>query len=74
MNYFIKIHPDDNVAVALQDVPAGTPADLEGCSVTSLEAIPAGHKMALTDIPEEMNIIKYGFPIGRAKVPVRAGE
>ena len=73
MNCFIKIHPDDNVAVALQNVPAGTPADLEGCFVTALEAIPAGHKMALADIPEGMNIIKYGFPIGHAMSDIQAG-
>ncbi|MBQ6510278.1 MAG: altronate dehydratase [Flexilinea sp.] len=74
MNNFIKIHPDDNVAVALRNVPAGTPAGIEGYAVTALEAIPAGHKMALTDIPEGVNIIKYGFPIGHAKTGIRAGE
>ena len=73
MNCFIKIHPDDNVAVALQNVPAGTPAGLEGCAVTARDDIPAGHKMALTDIPEGVNIIKYGFPIGHAKSDIKAG-
>ena len=67
MKNFIKIHQNDNVAVALQEVPAGTPAGIEGCDVVSLEEIPAGHKMALTDIPEGVNIIKYGFPIGHAQ-------
>ena len=74
MKNFIKIHQNDNVAVALQDVPAGTPAGLEGYAVAALEEIPAGHKMALTDIPEGVNIIKYGFPIGHAKTDIKAGE
>ena len=67
MKSFIKIHEDDNVAVALQTVPAGTAVDPDRCSVSALEEIPAGHKIALTDIPEGVNIIKYGFPIGHAK-------
>ena len=52
MKSFIKIHEDDNVAVALQTVPAGTAVDPDRCSVSALEEIPAGHKIALTDIPE----------------------
>ena len=74
MKQFLKIHDSDNVAVALQNVPAGTQVDLEGFSVVSTEEIPAGHKIALTDIPEGVNIIKYGFPIGHAKVDIKAGE
>ena len=74
MNNFIKIHPDDNVAVALRNVPAGTPSGIEGYDVTAFEEIPAGHKMALTDIPEGVNVVKYGFPIGHAKAEIKAGE
>ena len=74
MKQFLKIHDSDNVAVALQNVPAGTQVDLEGFSVVSTEEIPAGHKIALADIPEGVNIIKYGFPIGHAKVNIKAGE
>ena len=74
MKKFIKIHENDNVAVALQEVPAGTVVDLEGFSVTALEEIPAGHKVALTDISEGVNIVKYGFPIGHAKTDIKAGE
>ena len=74
MKKFIKIHENDNVAVALQEVSAGTAVDLEGFSVTALEEIPAGHKIALTDIPEGENIVKYGFPIGHAKADIKAGE
>ena len=45
---FIKITPNDNVAVALVDLKAGT----EACGVTLLEDIPAGHKFALKQIAE----------------------
>lgn len=33
-----------------------------------------GHKIALVDIAEGENIIKYGFPIGHATRSIRAGE
>ncbi|MBR6089087.1 MAG: altronate dehydratase [Anaerolineaceae bacterium] len=74
MKKFLKIHESDNVAVALQPVPAGTPVDIDGFDVVSNGDIPAGHKIALVDIPEGVNIIKYGFPIGHAKTDIRAGD
>ena len=33
-----------------------------------------GHKTALCDIAQGENVIKYGFPIGRATAMIRAGE
>ncbi len=74
MNNFMQIHSGDNVAVALQTVPAGVRTELGGFSFETLEEIPAGHKAALTAIAAGENIIKYGFPIGHAKTDIRAGE
>ena len=59
MSEFIKIHPADNVAVAIRDVETG---------------IPAGHKVALKDMAVGENVIKYGFPIGSLLSPVKKGE
>ncbi len=53
-----KINPKDNVAIVL---------DKE-------EAIPYGHKMALENIKKGDYVIKYGYPIGRAKCDIQAGE
>ncbi len=58
----IKIHPEDNVAVALGDVVSGE------------KTIQYGHKRALTDIPEGGKIIKYGFPIGSATQNIAEGD
>ncbi|MGC4013817.1 MAG: altronate dehydratase family protein [Luteolibacter sp.] len=68
MKRLIKIHPDDNVAVAPELIPAGS---VEGALV--LEEIPAGHKAALQDLAPGDRVIKYGFPIGVVTSPVRAG-
>lgn len=39
-----------------------------------LEGDLRGHKIALRDIKESENIIKYGYPIGRATTDIKAGE
>ena len=74
MPAFLRIHPADNVAVALEPLEAGAVLALPEGSVTALEPIPAGHKIALKDLAEGDNIIKYGFPIGHATRPVPRGS
>lgn len=58
---FIKINPADNVAVAVQDVE------------TASGFVPAGHKVALQDLAEGEDVIKYGFPIGHLLTSVPEG-
>lgn len=70
---FIRINPADNVAVAIHDVEAGGCFGIDGVQVTALERIPAGHKMALCDIAEGEDVIKYGFPIGHVLKAVPQG-
>ena len=73
MQDFIKIHKDDNVAVALKPLAAGTVCDVAGAQITLKEDIPQGHKFALTDIAEGADVIKYGFRIGITKEAVVKG-
>lgn len=74
MDRYIQIHPKDNVAVALADLPAGEVLHLSGRDVTLREAIPVGHKIALTDLNEQDQVIKYGYPIGHVIRRVQSGE
>ncbi len=67
---FIHIHSNDNVAVALHPIPAGTVFN----GVTALCDIPQGHKMALKPLAENDQIVKYGFSIGHATAPAAPGE
>lgn len=73
MKDFLKINPADNVAVAINPLPAGTALCVDGDEITLVADIPAGHKFALRDIAEGENIIKYGFPIGHARHAVARG-
>lgn len=69
MTDFIRIHPGDNVAVALKPIPAGTVF----LGVAAGQDIPQGHKMALTALAPGEQIVKYGFPIGHARQEIPAG-
>ncbi len=67
---FIHIHPNDNVAVALHPIPAGTVFQ----GITAREDIPQGHKMALKPLSENDQVVKYGFSIGHAIADVTPGS
>ncbi len=69
----LKIHPADNVAVALNPLVGGTQVEVDGLSLLIREDIPAGHKIALCPISQGENIIKYGYPIGHASSDISAG-
>ncbi len=74
MKSFIRIHPQDSVAVALSPLKEGTEIRLEdGTEVTLIEDIPQGHKFALKDIAAGASIIKYGNSIGVATADIPAG-
>ena len=73
MAEFIKINVADNVAVAIHDVEAGTGFMTDNGNVVARVRIPAGHKMALKDMAEGENVVKYGFPIGHLLSPVAEG-
>ena len=52
----IKINPKDNVVVALHPIAKGTAVPVDGASVTAVEDIPQGHKMAIA--PQAMKTDK----------------
>ena len=67
----IRLHPDDNVAVALIDIP---PAATLGISkIKTHDLIAAGHKVALREIRQEDPILKYGQVIGFASQTIQPG-
>ena len=70
MNKTIIINENDNVAVALTNLNKGETYN----DVTLLENITQGHKFALEDIKKGENIVKYGYPIGRATSDIKKGE
>jgi altronate hydrolase len=69
----VRVHPSDDVAVA---VDALEPGDVIGAGdqpVTVREAIPAGHKIALHPLREGDVVHKYGWAIGKTTADVEPG-
>ena len=74
MQTFIRIHPKDSVAVALQPLSNGTVIRLDDLQFTLKEDIPQGHKFALLPISAGEAVIKYGAPIGTAITGIAQGS
>lgn len=70
----ILINDADSVGVALESLKANTTVSLGKHVVTLTEDIERGHKFALFDIKKDAPILKYGYPIGRAKEDIKAGS
>ena len=71
---YIRINPNDNVVVALDNLKKGELISIDNLQLTLAEDIPTGHKLALKDINKDENIIKYGYPIGHALTDINIGE
>ncbi len=74
MKSFIKIHPRDNVIVALKELKKGVIIELDKKNIEIIDNIGRGHKIAIENIKEGQSIIKYGYPIGRAAQTIKIGE
>ncbi|HMB63038.1 MAG TPA: altronate dehydratase family protein [Eudoraea sp.] len=71
---FLKLHAQDNVLVALQDLPAGTPVHNGKDTFPLTTAVPAKHKFVVGDMALGDEIIMYGTLVGKATVPIAKGE
>ena len=71
---YIRIHPADKVAVALCPLEAGTVVSIDDKEITLTEDIPQGHKFVLDDLDADEPVIKYGYPIGITRDPVKKGS
>ena len=65
----IQLHPKDNVAIATESLTKDTPID----TITTIDPIPKGHKIAIDDILEGEVIYKYAQIIGYAATDIKKG-
>jgi len=71
---FLKIHPDDNVLVALKDLKGGTAISFEGNEIIVTQDIPSKHKFFIDDLIAGNEVIMYGTLVGRVQRNVSKGE
>lgn len=61
----LKIHPEDNVLVALSDLERGEWVEFEGVNYEIQELIPAKHKFFMNDMLVGEEIKMYGVTVGK---------
>ena len=73
-NSVIRVHPDDNVIVALQDLTKGAEVVCNNEYYTIVEDIPAKHKFFAKDMNEGEEVIMYGVLVGKAQYFLAKGS
>ena len=67
----LQLHPDDDVVIALADLPAGT--SCPGLDLPLPQPVPRGHKIARHPIAEGAPVLRYGQVIGVATAAIAPG-
>ncbi|SIN65544.1 UxaA family hydrolase [Algoriphagus halophilus] len=75
MNHrIVRIHPKDNVLVALQDLEAGELYSIEGVEGILQAPVSAKHKFSMEDLHQGDLIYMYGGIVGKAVVDIPSGH
>ncbi len=69
----LRIHPQDNVLVALQDLPSGWSWEEGGVSVKLLEPVAAKHKFLTEDLRAGEEVFMYGVLVGKVQYDLPKG-
>jgi altronate hydrolase len=69
----VHLRPDDNIAVAARNLPAGAEVQFDGRTVALPQRIGLGHKVAIRPIRKGEAVYKYGQIIGFASQDIAAG-
>ena len=69
----LKVHPEDNVIVALRDLKKGEVVQLNGHSFTVSEDVAAKHKFTERDFSAGESIFMYGVLVGKVQYDIPAG-
>src|ERR1700751_81879 len=70
---YIRVHPNDNVAIVVNDGGLGEGAQFPDVLVLR-ERVPQGHKVAVADLAEGDEVARYNVVIGYAVKPLPKGS
>src|SRR5260221_14064915 len=70
---YLKIHPDDNVLVALANLKKGAIAEDGEETITLQQDIPAKHKFFIHEMKTGDEIFMYGVLVGKAQEAIPKG-
>src|SRR6266487_1613596 len=71
---YLKIHPDDNVLVALRDLPLGTSISLQNGDLRLQQDVKAKHKFFINNMSARDDVIMYGALVGKVQFDIPKGE
>lgn len=74
MGSAVRLAGNDNVGVVTSAVRPGLSLRIADGDLIAKDAIPFGHKIALSSIAKGERVMKFGVSIGRAKVTIEVGE
>ncbi len=66
--------PDDNVAIAIRRLDAGTRIEIDGDVRTLASCVLEGHRLAVRPIAPGEALLSWGLPFGHALVPIAPGD
>ena len=69
----LKVHPKDNVIVALRDLEQGEKIEFEGSQYVMQERVQAKHKFYTEDLAKSSEVIMYGVLVGKVQYDVKKG-
>ena len=69
----LKVHPKDNVIVALRDLEKGEMIVFEGSQYEMQERVQAKHKFYTEDLAKGGEVIMYGVLVGKVQFDVKKG-
>lgn len=70
----LKVHPKDNVLVALTDLKKGDVIEYDGSSYILQDDVKAKHKFFTEDLKQGDKIIMYGVLVGKAQYDIAKGS
>jgi altronate hydrolase len=73
-NKVLKVHPNDNVLVALTDLFAGEEIVFEGVTYYLRDNVAAKHKFVTQNLAEGDQIFMYGVLVGKAQQAIPVGS
>jgi len=74
LHTILKIHPKDNVLVALTDLRAGERVVYQGNEMILTRDVPAKHKFAEEELHKDQEIFMYGIVVAKALYAIAKGE
>ena len=70
---YLQIHPEDNVLVALRDLPKGFVVDFDQTQFALQTSVAAKHKFTISQLTTNSEVYMYGVLVGKMNFDVPIG-